>query len=195
MKYFLKKHQKNHFWIFLWWLFLSVFAIILIENQTKFTLQKQNENYLQNEFFSQTGTIQTISNQTEESEWNLSIPKIQVDQKILEGTSQEVLKEAIGHFSETTSWEGNVGLAAHNRNGGKAGFFGDLFKLETGDEIIYTKNGQSRTYQVVRNDIIAETDWSSLETTTENQITLITCEAGMREYRRCVQAYEKEEIK
>ena len=90
MKYFLKKHQKNHFWIFLWWLFLSVFAIILIENQTKFTLQKQNENYLQNEFFSQTGTIQTISNQTEESEWNLSIPKIQVDQKILEGTSQEV---------------------------------------------------------------------------------------------------------
>jgi len=150
----------------------------------------------QTQFFSNPGTIQTFSSRQENlTEWYLTIPKIQLNQKIQEGTSQEVLKNAIGHFSETSLWEGNVGLAAHNRNGGEAGFFRDLVLLETGDEIIYTKGGNSRIYKVVSNQVIVETDWSSLSPTKENQITLITCVEGMPEYRRCVIAYQKEEIK
>lgn len=193
----MKKHQKNRIWVFLWWLFLiGLFAIIGLQ-QTKFELQKKQtkDSYLQTKFFSNVGTIQTISSTLEEIEWNLTIPKIQVNQIIQEGTEPEVLQKAIGHFRETPSWKGNIGLAAHNRNGGKAGFFRDLFRLEEGDEIIYTKEGESRTYFVKSNDIIAETDWSVLSPTEENQITLITCEEGRREYRRCIQACEKEEIK
>jgi len=45
---------------------------------------------------------------------------------------------------------------------------------------------------VVENTVIIETDWSKLEPTKENRLTLITCEEGLYEYRRCIQAIEKE---
>ena len=42
----------------------------------------------------------------------------------------------------------------------------------------------------MENNIIQETDWSFLEPTKENRITLITCVKEMPEFRRCVQAIE-----
>ena len=43
-----------------------------------------------------------------------------------------------------------------------------------------------RRYRVYENKIIKETDTAILKNTNENIITLITCEKGKREYRRCI---------
>ncbi len=96
---------------------------------------------------------------------------------------------SVGHFEETSTWNGNVGLAAHNR-GNQCNFFQYIKNLKIGDEIIYTSEYGKRVYKVQTNKVILETDWSYLEQTRDNRITLITCEENRKEYRRCVQAVE-----
>ena len=49
-----------------------------------------------------------------------------------------------------------------------------------------------KTYKVEKIEIIENTDWSYLEKTDENKITLITCIENEPLYRRCVQAVELE---
>ena len=62
--------------------------------------------------------------------------------------------------------------------------------LKEGDEIDYYYNGEYRKYIVKENFIISDTDWTSLENTEEDIITLITCVENEPNYRRCVQAQE-----
>lgn len=45
----------------------------------------------------------------------LEIPKIELSAPIKEGTDWETLEEYIGHFENSSIWEGNVCLASHNR--------------------------------------------------------------------------------
>ena len=45
----------------------------------------------------------------------LKIPAIGLNVKIVQGTDSAALKKGVGHFEETSIWNGNVGLAAHNR--------------------------------------------------------------------------------
>ena len=47
--------------------------------------------------------------------WQIEIPSIGLIAPIDEGTSQEVMREYVGHFEHTSLWKGNIGLAAHNR--------------------------------------------------------------------------------
>jgi LPXTG-site transpeptidase (sortase) family protein len=47
-------------------------------------------------------------------------------------------------------------------------------------------------YEIDSIEIIKDTDWSYLEETDENKITLITCVENEPNYRRCVQATQKE---
>ena len=124
-----------------------------------------------------------------ENEWRIKIPKINIDAPIKAGTTQEILATAVGHFENTTKWNGNVPLAGHNR-GYNCNFFQNIKYLENGDEIIYCTEKGERKYKVVTNKIIKQTDWSYISETTDNRITLITCVENMREYRRCVQAIE-----
>lgn len=48
-------------------------------------------------------------------EWQVEIPVIDLVAPIAEGTTQEVMREYVGHFTNTNMWKGNIGLAAHNR--------------------------------------------------------------------------------
>lgn len=125
----------------------------------------------------------------DESEWALKIQKINLEAKINEGTTKEVMDEYIGHFEETPKELGNVGLAAHNR-GYKNNYFENLKKLQIGDEITYIYKGKEKNYKVSKISIIKDTDWSMLENTEENELTLITCVENESEYRRCVKAEE-----
>lgn len=125
----------------------------------------------------------------EESEWTLKIQKINLEAKINEGTTKEVMDEYIGHFEETPKEVGNIGLAAHNR-GYKNNYFENLKKLQIGDEITYIYKGKEKNYKVSKISIIKDTDWSMLENTEENELTLITCVENEPEYRRCVKAEE-----
>lgn len=121
--------------------------------------------------------------------WRIKIPKLNLDAPITEGTSQEVLSRAVGHFEQTDKWKGNVALAGHNR-GYSCNFFQDIKSLKKGDRIIYSTENGIREYKVVVNIVIKETDWTYIQNTKDNRITLITCEAGKYEYRRCIQAVE-----
>ena len=132
------------------------------------------------------------NNITEEktTNWKLMIPKISLEAEISEGTRKEVMDRFVGHFEETTKTSGNVGLAAHNR-GYPVNYFANIKQLKEGDEIIYKYYEFEKTYLVVENKIIKDTDWGPLEGTKENKITLITCVENEPEYRRCIQAVEK----
>lgn len=132
----------------------------------------------------------TKENKKEETNWKIIIPKISLEAEISEGTSKEIMNKYVGHFEETSKNSGNVGLAAHNR-GYKVNYFSQIKALREGDEIIYKYYDFEKTYIVVENKIIKDTDWSYLEETEENRITLITCVENEAEYRRCVQAIEK----
>lgn len=47
--------------------------------------------------------------------WSIEVSKINLKADIAEGTSEEVMNKYVGHFENTEIWQGNVGLAAHNR--------------------------------------------------------------------------------
>lgn len=124
-----------------------------------------------------------------QSDWRIEIPKIGVIAPIKTGTTQTVLATAVGHFENTTTWNGNVPLAGHNR-GYLCNFFKDIKSLEIGDNIIYHTEKGERVYKVILNKIIKQTDWSYVQNTEDNRITLITCVENMSAYRRCVQAVQ-----
>ncbi len=131
-----------------------------------------------------------IEETKEENLWNLEIPTISLVANIQEGTSAKILNTSIGHFEETDKTEGNIGLAAHNR-GYDVNYFADIKKLKKGDIIKYQYKEFKKNYTVISNDIIKDTDWTKLEETKENTITLITCVENEPEYRRCVIGKEK----
>ena len=133
-----------------------------------------------------------VTEKQEENKWYLEIPKINLKADIKEGTTKEIMEDYIGHFEETSKNIGNVGLAAHNR-GYKNNYFKNLKTLKEGDSIFYTYQGRTKEYLVTEHVIIKDTDWSYLEKTEKNTITLITCVENEPEYRRCIQGKEKNE--
>lgn len=123
--------------------------------------------------------------------WQIVIPSIGLIAPIAEGTTQEVMLEYVGHFENTKLWKGNIGLAAHNR-GYPINYFEKVKDLKLGDEIIYKTPYGEKIYEVTLYKIIDQTDWSYLQETQDNRITLITCVRNKPENRLCVQAIEKE---
>lgn len=119
----------------------------------------------------------------------LTIEKIGLNATVKDGTSDEILLNYIGHIEETAAYDGNVGLAAHNR-GCENSYFSRINELEKGDIIKYKTKFYDREYVVDNIQVIYETDWSLLESTQENKLSLITCIAGRKEQRLCVQATE-----
>ena len=104
---------------------------------------------------------------------------------IADGTDNKTIGKYVGHFENSSYLEGNVCLCSHNR-GSKAAFFENLKNIKTGMKIEYTTKYETKTY--IANEIkeIEETDFSVLEPTKDNRITLITCIANQRAKRLCV---------
>lgn len=121
---------------------------------------------------------------------SLKIEKINLNGAVKEGSTNEILRDYIGHIEETAKYDGNVGLAAHNR-GNKYSYFARINELEPGDEIVYTTKYGERKYIVDTKKEILETDWSKLEGTTDNRLTLITCIKNKVNQRLCVQAVQE----
>lgn len=119
----------------------------------------------------------------------LKIPELNLSVKIYEGTANSVLKKGAGHFKDTSIWNGNVCLAAHNR--GTNDYFGEIHNLNYGDTIKLTTKKGTRTYKVFNVEKISVNDTSNLQGTSDNIITLITCVKNQADYYRwCVQGYE-----
>ena len=122
-------------------------------------------------------------------EWGISIPTINLKAQISEGTTKEVMDKYVGHFVDTGVIKGNICLGAHNR-GYPVNYFENLKSLNKNDLIFYKKEDKTYCFKVETVTVIRDTDWTYLEETEDNRITLITCVENEPDYRRCVQAVE-----
>ncbi len=177
---------------------LSFVISIIIFLITNLFISKSNifmkKNYFDAEVKVNNTNIQTSSKESERmleevEEWYLEIPSINLKANIKEGTTEEIMDEYIGHFEESQKENGNVCLAAHNR-GYKNNYFENIKNLKEGDRIYYKHRNYKKEYEVIKQSIIKDTDWTNLENTIDNTITLITCVENQKEYRRCVQGKE-----
>ena len=119
----------------------------------------------------------------------LNIEKIGLIASVKEGSTSDILNQYIGHIENTALYDGNIGLAAHNR-GNTYSYFARLNELENGDKIIYKTRFGNKEYIVVDKKVILETDWEILKDTEDNRLTMITCIKNKANQRLCVQALE-----
>jgi len=117
----------------------------------------------------------------------LEIPSLKIKLSIADEIDDKTLEEYVGHFPSTSLFDGNVGLAGHN----SSNFFASLKNIRKGDEIIYNFLLGKRTYIVDKIVEIQEDDWSYLEDTEDNRLTIITCVKGVPSKRLCIQAKEQ----
>lgn len=129
----------------------------------------------------------------------LLIPKLNIEAPIRDGTTQEIMKTSIGHFTESDYWNGNVSFASHN-GGTNAHYFKKIHLLNENDEIVYISKLGRRTYKVQEIKKIKSTDWSMVlgkgnnNAEDKNTVTLVTCINGADNYRLCVRGIETNEI-
>ena len=107
----------------------------------------------------------------------ITIPSIEIDFVVVEGTDYEDLKMGPGHYLDTADpWDGSgrVGIAGH-RTTYLAPFF-DLDQVAVGDRIsLLTRFGTYR-YEVTANFVLPEeTAGRVLKQTTEPTLVLTTC--------------------
>ena len=102
----------------------------------------------------------------------LSIPTIDMDAIVVEGTSYRQLAIAPGHMTETPApgENGNSVITAHRDT-----FFRHIYELKKGDQITVRRGGKSFQYEVDRKYVVKPSDVSVLRPTTDAQLTLITC--------------------
>ncbi len=125
---------------------------------------------------------------TDGSIGTLKISKLGISVKVWEGETTTSMAKGVAHYSSTSAWDGNVGLAGHNR--GAKFNIGAIKNLVAGDTITYTTMYGTRTYQVTSVKTIANNDWSYLQSTADNRITITTCLENHPESRVMVQAVE-----
>ena len=175
-------------------IFLTCYFLFNIFQDDKL---KENENQ-------QTDLILTLQGEKQEKEnsmiltneeqiqiWKIKIPKISLEAPISETITNSTMKKTVGHFKESSKWDGNVCLAAHNR-GYNYGFFKDIHQLEVGDMILYQTEKGTRQYRVSMNKTIKETNRYYLENTKENYLTLFTCVKNKPNERVCIRAQQME---
>ncbi|MEG2457988.1 MAG: class D sortase [Bacilli bacterium] len=107
----------------------------------------------------------------------LKIPKIDLKVAVQEGTDDDTLKYAVGHFKETAmpGEVGNFAVAGHRAYTYNK-FFSNLDKVELGDKLdILTSKGEY-TYKVTSSEVIKPEQVEVLENEENKEtITLITC--------------------
>jgi len=160
-----------------------------------FYLEKCLLNGFHNDYYEKNFSEEVLSNNlgnTGFDVWTLSINAIDLFADISQGTNEEILNKYIGHFDETNFFNGNVGLAAHNR-GYPVNYFKNLDKVKIGEVIDYRIDNFVKCYKVTSINIIKDTDWTYLQSTDDDRLTLITCVRNKPDYRLCVQAHKESE--
>lgn len=131
-------------------------------------------------------TSETNKQETLNAIATLEIPSINFKDIVIEGTTQDSLAQGIGLFEHSSILQGNVCLAGHNTTR----FLANLKNVKQGDIIKYSSCLGNKEYQIETIKQIEETDWSMLEDTNDNRITIITCVKNQPNLRLCVQGIE-----
>ena len=167
---------------------MLVFSVFYISSDHEYDLTKVEEVKTDEEYINVKYDKEEIEDKNILG--TLTIEKINLKATVKEGSTEEVLKEYIGHISETAKYDGNIGIAAHNRLN-KYSYFARINELEKGDKVIYKTKFYIRNYVVTKKKVIYDTDWSELKNTKDNRITMITCIKDKPNQRLCVQAVEE----
>ena len=102
----------------------------------------------------------------------LSVPKIDLDSVIVEGTNHKALLLGPGHLKDTPApgETGNSVITGHRDT-----FFRHIHELEKGDTVLVQREGKTFRYQVVGKKVVEPDDLSVIRPVNDSQLTLITC--------------------
>jgi len=102
----------------------------------------------------------------------LSVPKIDLDSVIVEGTTHKSLLLGPGHMTDTPAPgdQGNSVVTGHRDT-----FFRHIHELEKGDTVLVQRDGKTFTYEVTGKKVVGPDDLSVIRPVKDQQLTLITC--------------------
>jgi sortase A len=102
----------------------------------------------------------------------LSIPRIKLEDVVLEGVDAHSLLLGPGHMvnSVEPGIRGNAVIAGHRDT-----FFHKVHKLRPGDDIYVLRDGNRFHYKVTTRKIVPANDLSVLKSSDKPELTLITC--------------------
>jgi len=102
----------------------------------------------------------------------LSVPKIDLESVVVEGTTRKKLLLGPGHLTETPlpGTTGNSVITAHRDT-----FFRNIHELEKGDTVLVQRDGKTYRYQVFGKKVVEPDDMSVVRPVKDSQLTLITC--------------------
>jgi LPXTG-site transpeptidase (sortase) family protein len=109
---------------------------------------------------------------TRQSLTKLSIPRIKLEDVVLEGVDAHALMLGPGHMENSVE-PGNLGnsvIAGHRDT-----FFRRIHSLRYGDDVYVLRDGHQFHYIVRSRKIVAPTDLSVLRPSGDAELTLITC--------------------
>jgi LPXTG-site transpeptidase (sortase) family protein len=102
----------------------------------------------------------------------VSIPKINLDVIVVEGTNHKALRLGPGHLKNTPAPGelGNSVISAHRDT-----FFRHIYELAKGDQIEVTRDGHNFIFEVTSKRIVKPDDLSVVKNSSDARLTLITC--------------------
>jgi sortase A len=105
----------------------------------------------------------------------IKIPKISVDDAVVEGVGVSDLEKGPGHYPQTPmpGQAGNAAIAGHRTTYGAP--FYRLNELVAGDDILVSTHDGTWDYHVAFSHDVSPSDVSVLNPTTDNRLTLTTC--------------------
>lgn len=125
--------------------------------------------------------------QTDDTALRLIIPKLNLDQTVVQGADWEALKQGVGQLLNGVNpgdQSGNLVLNAHND------IYGELFRhldqLEAGDQFQVQTRRAIYTYEIHGWEIVGPNDVHVLESTSDPTATLISCYPYMVNNKRIV---------
>jgi len=149
-------------------------AILASWDEELSTEQEYQESITEEEYELQKETL--IVDPTKKIPFKITIPELEVEWIVNEGTDYAILKESPGHFIDS-ALPGEVGkcvIAGHRTTYGAP--FNRVDELEEGDEIlIETLGNEDFIYIVTDNFDVIPTDMSVLDTTDYPSLILSTC--------------------
>jgi sortase A len=109
---------------------------------------------------------------TDDALTRLSVPKINLESVVVEGTNHRALLLGPGHLEDTPApgESGNSVISGHRDT-----FFRHLNDLQMGDEVLVERGGKTFHYQVTGKRVVEPTDLSVIAPTKDPEMTLITC--------------------
>jgi sortase A len=102
----------------------------------------------------------------------LSVPKIDLDSVVVEGTSNRALLVGPGHMPDTPA-PGDLGNSVIT--GHRDTFFRHIHELNKGDTVLVQRDGKIFTYQVTGKKVVEPDDMSVIRPAKDHRLTLITC--------------------